>query len=54
MNAACRPLHPDVVAIMREGLKEYGLLPSSGGATDGAAAVLSAPDRVLSGPQVAG
>jgi len=37
MSAACRPLHPDVAAIVREGLQHYGLLPAGGG--DGKAAL---------------
>jgi hypothetical protein len=27
MNAMCRPLHPDVITIVREGLKHEKLLP---------------------------
>jgi hypothetical protein len=28
MNALCRPLHPDVVTVVREGLRQFGMLPS--------------------------
>jgi hypothetical protein len=45
VNAACRPLHPDVVAIIGEGLKEFGLLPANGKAAGGASPALPALGR---------
>lgn len=42
MTAACTPLHPDVPAIVKAGLEQYGLLPPEGG-TSGPAARAPAP-----------
>jgi hypothetical protein len=42
MAALCKPLHPDGVAIVRETLKHYGLMPAELEASAAAAEVVPA------------
>jgi hypothetical protein len=43
MMAMCRPLHPDVLTIVQEGLRHFGVLPERGesSAADSAAPLLA-------------
>jgi hypothetical protein len=55
MMALCRPLHPDVGTIVREGLDHYGLLEQAdaAGAAAAAAGGKEAPaPAAAAGPQV--